>query len=526
MTIFFAAGNAGDVAYAVSMQAQAKNVVAVASSETTLQSMAIDNVAWYSSFGPAYDGRIKPDVIAPGDSLMSANARGDGSFSCDTIIKTGTSQATPACAGSAALVRQYFADSNFFSRVCDAGSASSSGGCGAFSPSGVLIKAMMLHSGTQMANYHSSDGNSDQQLSAPPDNAQGYGRVTLPNILPLPNQGSNFVLYVDDQPTLGSNTKKAYTISVSDSSYPLKATVSWYDAPNQDGISTQALLNDLDLLLVSPSQQQYYGNGANTGNSGFDSINNNEQVYVNSPDTGDWTLTISSNALFSGDTQPYSLVVTMLGSVNDGSGSSGETGAENDGQSGDANDGQSGDANDGQSGDANDVFSGRSPSCAQLEQKRAPNSKNRRNVPRPSYKDCQCQCPQSGHNASSASVGAPSRAATRTAPKAQAASLSERDRVLGQSSPAQSSTLSVSARTPTAQPSYSSPSSELKAAKAAKKEAKREAKKEARGKAKGAATEAIKEESQAKRKRQRELVHNSTNNQSRFDPKKSLRSME
>lgn len=332
MTIFFAAGNQGDVAYSVSMEAQAKNVIAVASSETTLNSESIDNVAWYSSFGPAYDGRIKPDITSPGDSLMSASAAGDGSQTCDTITKTGTSQATPTAAGSAALMRQYFADGNFFSAVCDQGSAGSSGGCGAFTSSGVLIKALVLHSGMQMAQYH-NDG-SDQQLSSPPDSIQGHGRVTLKNILPLPQAGYTFFLYVDDQATLGADEEKTYTLHVTDSSYPLKATVSWYDVPNQDGISTQALLNDLDMLLVSPSGTQWYGNGANTGNAGFDSVNNNEQVFVATPDTGDWTLTISSHALFSADAQPFSLVATMQGSVDNTGGdsaqSSGDEGGDND----------------------------------------------------------------------------------------------------------------------------------------------------------------------------------------------------
>ncbi len=58
-TIFFAAGNGGDMLPnpSISVQAASKNVIAVASSESTLDSTNLNYVAYYSSVGPAYDGR-------------------------------------------------------------------------------------------------------------------------------------------------------------------------------------------------------------------------------------------------------------------------------------------------------------------------------------------------------------------------------------------------------------------------------------------------------------------------------------
>ena len=35
-----------------------------------------DTVAYFSSYGPMADGRIKPDVVAPGLYITSAGARG------------------------------------------------------------------------------------------------------------------------------------------------------------------------------------------------------------------------------------------------------------------------------------------------------------------------------------------------------------------------------------------------------------------------------------------------------------------
>ena len=56
----------------------------------------------YSSRGPTGDGRLKPDVMAPGGAIMSAQAgSGDG-----YVSYSGTSMATPHVAGVAALMLQ------------------------------------------------------------------------------------------------------------------------------------------------------------------------------------------------------------------------------------------------------------------------------------------------------------------------------------------------------------------------------------------------------------------------------------
>ena len=57
--VFFAAGNGYDYikAPSISVQASAKNVVAVGSSESTYLSTDIDYVSYFSSQGPTYDNR-------------------------------------------------------------------------------------------------------------------------------------------------------------------------------------------------------------------------------------------------------------------------------------------------------------------------------------------------------------------------------------------------------------------------------------------------------------------------------------
>lgn len=79
--MIFAAGNLGDTVRSsctIYSPAIAKNVLAIgatSSGETRLTTTAdvgdIDTVASFSSYGPTSDGRIKPELVAPGDMVRS-----------------------------------------------------------------------------------------------------------------------------------------------------------------------------------------------------------------------------------------------------------------------------------------------------------------------------------------------------------------------------------------------------------------------------------------------------------------------
>jgi subtilisin family serine protease len=68
-------------------------------------------IASFSSLGPTRDGRIKPDVVAPGALIASARSNAIPSSDSDPDpfhrILAGTSMATPHVAGSIALMLQY-----------------------------------------------------------------------------------------------------------------------------------------------------------------------------------------------------------------------------------------------------------------------------------------------------------------------------------------------------------------------------------------------------------------------------------
>ena len=110
-------------------------------------------------------------------------------------------------------------DSNFWKSSCRPSYANCAS---AFSPSGVLVKAVILHSGQAVNQYFDTPSQTYKSLGAPPDARQGYGRVKLANVLPLPNVYTGIDLYVADQVQLVANTAIKYTVTVSSNAKPLK----------------------------------------------------------------------------------------------------------------------------------------------------------------------------------------------------------------------------------------------------------------------------------------------------------------
>ena len=69
----------------------------------------MDTISYFSSHGPSPDGRIKPDILAPGYSIYSVAAQSENSGASDSDCalewKAGTSMAAPVAAANALLIR-------------------------------------------------------------------------------------------------------------------------------------------------------------------------------------------------------------------------------------------------------------------------------------------------------------------------------------------------------------------------------------------------------------------------------------
>src|SRR5262245_15410929 len=315
LIVVFAAGNDGSGANTVSSPATAKNVITVGASEnvrlTGTDGCGISNtgadsandIISFSSRGPVNasggDGRIKPDIVAPGTHIEAGvpQSNYDGSSVCNQFFpagqtlygwSSGTSHSTPAVAGGAALVYQ-----DFLNR-------------GLAAPSPALIKAVLMNSATYMTGT-GAGGNL-------PSNSQGMGRMNLGRAFDTTPR----ILVNQTQLLTATGQTFQSTGSVASSSQPFRVTLAWTDAP---GPTTGApWVNNLD-LEVTIGGQTYRGNvfsGANSTTGGTADIRNNvESVFIPAGVSGSFTVTVRATNIAgdgipgSGDTtdQDFALII-------------------------------------------------------------------------------------------------------------------------------------------------------------------------------------------------------------------------
>jgi subtilisin-like proprotein convertase family protein len=288
MVQVFAAGNHGDdnpgvlnEGYGtISSEGSAKNVITVGATEGVrpggpdgcgTPSSAADSardVLYFSSRGPTDDGRLKPDLVAPGSFITGASPQHPGytgSGTCNPFFAgnrysliSGTSQAAPQVSGVAALVRRWYELTE--SDV----------------PSPGLTKALLINTATDLAGGQDGKGST---ISAGPNSDQGWGRVNLGAAFNSTAREYRDQAPIDLLDDSGEFTQRAY--SVPDPNRPVKVTLAWTDAPGPT--SGNPVVNNLD-LVVDAGGRTYKGNvfaGAFSRTGGTaDPRNNVESVYL------------------------------------------------------------------------------------------------------------------------------------------------------------------------------------------------------------------------------------------------------
>ncbi|WP_224365559.1 S8 family serine peptidase [Hyalangium versicolor] len=317
MVIVFAAGNDGPTANTVAPPGTAKNIITVGASEnvqafggadacgtTDAEANSGNDMATFSSRGPSSDGRKKPEIVAPGthvsggvgqDASQKANPPAnplgkaiscfDASGVCAGAgsdffpsnqqwytASSGTSHSTPAVAGAAALVRQYFINQ------------------GITPPSAAMTKAYLMST----AHYMTGTGANDNLWS----NSQGMGLLDLG----VAFDGTPRTLDDQNPSNLFTATGQTRTFEgvIADSTKPFRVTLAWTDAPGST--TGGAWNNNLD-LTVTVGSNTYKGNVFTAGNSvtggTADDKNNAESVFLPAGTTGNFTVTVTATNITS-----------------------------------------------------------------------------------------------------------------------------------------------------------------------------------------------------------------------------------
>lgn len=250
----------------------------------------INGLAMFSSRGPTRDGRIKPDVVAPGTNILSVKSQEAtaevlwGAYNTDYVFSGGTSMSTPLVAAAAALTRQFLIEKMSMAQ-----------------PSAALVKAMLLHTATDLfpGQYGELGAARGQEILTPrPNSDEGYGRVNVAQVIAAPQSSSFFV----------SDSAGVNTGGVSEAKMNLAVggkfmvNLVWTDAPGSVN-SAKALVNDLDLEVVLPNGQVLAVN---------DSVNNHAYLQA-STEAGELTIRVRGVNVPMGKSglQPFALVASV-----------------------------------------------------------------------------------------------------------------------------------------------------------------------------------------------------------------------
>jgi len=251
-------------------------------------------MAAFSSRGPTADGRLKPEIVAPGTNIVAARDRHPkadpatmswGLYDDNYVFMGGTSMATPIAAGALVLTRQYLMQK-----------------MGSETVSAALLKATIANTASDLFPGQFGERSSGQeQPTRRPNNHQGWGLVNLASI------ADSLSLEVRDE-VVGLSTGQTKEFSVAAlEGRPVRITMAYTDAPGTAS-AQRTLVNDLDLSVIDPSGRTFYPNGR----VDKDSVNNMEQIDILNPISGSYRVFVRGGNVPQGKngSQPYALVVS------------------------------------------------------------------------------------------------------------------------------------------------------------------------------------------------------------------------
>lgn len=241
-----------------------------------------------SSQGPTDDRRIKPDITGNGTDLLSTHSTSNTA----TNTLSGTSMSSPNVAGTLLLLQQHYKNltTNFMKAA--------------------TLKGLACHT-------------ADDSGNVGPDAIFGWGLLNAKAAAQaLSSNGLNALVSEESL-----NQSQTYTITVKSlGTSPLIATACWTDVPGNPNNGqrdandlTKALVNDLDVRITRNATTYYpwkldLDPNNNATRVGDNDIDNVEQVKIDAPTAGDYTITVTHKGTLVDNKQDFSLIVTGISS--------------------------------------------------------------------------------------------------------------------------------------------------------------------------------------------------------------------
>ena len=246
-------------------------------------------ISSFSSQGPTDDLRVKPDITGNGSNLTSTS----NTSNTATTIMSGTSMASPNIAGTLVLIQQHYKNvTNSFMRAA-------------------TLKGLACHT-------------ADDGGNVGPDANFGWGLLNAKKAAETIT-ANGLTSWISEE---NLNTGQVFTMNVnSNGTTPLIASITWTDLPGQVNNGnlpandpTPALVNDLD-IRITKNTTTYFPWKLNSDPSlpairtEDNSVDNVEQVKIDTPTAGQYTITVTSKGALVTGSQKYSLVITGINSA-------------------------------------------------------------------------------------------------------------------------------------------------------------------------------------------------------------------
>ncbi len=233
-------------------------------------------LADFSSRGPGRGRRLKPEIVGPGANIVSTvlnNTYGGNN---------GTSMSCPAVMGGMGLLYQRYEQLH------------------GTKPDNALMKPLLCNTATDLG-------------PVGPDYGYGFGFMNLNRAIQVLDAGYFYKDSVSDQQT------KTKTITVPRGIAKLKVMLYWQDVPASP-LTARPLVNDLDIKIADVNSSNILpyvldtlpALVMNVASRGVDHINNIEQVVIDMPAAGNYTVNVEGYEVGEGTSQPFYVVYDLV----------------------------------------------------------------------------------------------------------------------------------------------------------------------------------------------------------------------